>query len=120
MVETVVANYIADNTSFQKGVDLCIGPMSYNEGISVEHVMDFHGFYPLERARIAVFIAYKSYKTAKQHAETLSALLSNYQGTSDGTWSVTGDVETIRFGMDEKRRNVFIVNFTVAYDAALV
>lgn len=120
MVETEIVNYIAANTSFTKSSDMTIGPLVASKKIGVFQITDYAGFYPLERIRIGVAVAEGDYKTAKETAQTLATLLSQKQGSLDGTWVVASNIETDRIGIDEKRRHIFVLSFTVAYDVSLL
>jgi hypothetical protein len=119
MVEATVATYIAGKTSLTLGADIAIGEQRFDEGVGVVNVTDYASFDALSRSRIACYVEYNDYKTTKQMAEAISIAINERQGSESGSWAVVGEVETIRYGIDEKRRHVFIVNFTIAYGPEL-
>ena len=117
MVEDEIATFLVDNAGYTKGTDLWLNvlPEETREGVAVRIIRQEEIDGHLVRAYVAIFAFYYEYPIARSKMDAISAALDDRRGSSDGTWSVAGPVESQALGPDNLARNVLVVTFPVTF-----
>jgi hypothetical protein len=118
MIEETVAEYIASNTTHSTGTDLFLQYFvnEVDEGIVVVGRTIFAEHTPMWATIIRILVAYFDYITTRTKTYELINLFNNKRGTVDGTWTISGPIETEDLGKDENNRFVFCIEIKVNYD----
>jgi len=114
---TEVATYVYTGLDLTPGTDFFLHnlPQGVSEGVVLQSISLSEGFYGLSLTRMSVFFLYPSWATIKTNIDILTDILHYAYGTLDGTWSLTGDISTENYGIDDLDRYISAVSFTVAY-----
>lgn len=94
-------------------------PADTQEGICVMLNRQLQSFDSVSRANIQILMFYFDYIEGRDLMKSLIDLLDDYRGMditgTDGDWAVAGPVYGDNLGTDVKNRNVFSIEFEVAY-----
>jgi hypothetical protein len=118
MVESTIAQYIADQTDFALTTDIVIHDLDEEtrEGISIQLDTNFDVDAALSLAEVNLLLYYYDYVIGRGHLDTLTALFNDYRGTINGNWTVGGPVESQFIGKDPMKRYVFSIRVHIYYD----
>jgi hypothetical protein len=114
---TEVATYVYTGLDLTPGTDFFLHnlPQGVSDGVVLQSISLSEGFYGLSSSRISVFFLYPSWATIKTNIDILTDILHYSYGILDGTWSLTGDISTENYGIDDLDRYISAVSFTVTY-----
>jgi len=122
MVESTIAEYIADETSLVLGEDIYLSELFEDdrEGLSVNfgHNLDADG--KLSYCSLNIFLFYYDYVVCRGHVDTLTALFDSARGTTDGSWTVAEEVSSQYLGKDQAGRYVFSIGLKISYDKSMI
>ena len=122
MVESTIAEYIADETSFVLGTDITLSDLEEEdrEGISFRLLSNVDADGILSTAIIDTLLFYYDYVIGRGHLDTLASLFDARRGTIDGTWTVAGEVLSQYLGKDPIGRYVFAIRSEISYDKSML
>lgn len=122
MLEETIANYIAGNTSLVTGTDIFLHsfPEGFEEGVIVRCGNEVASFEPLRNNSTRLLIFYRDYIDSRNIVEVLMVLLNSKRGTLDGTWTITGELNTEELGEDQEGRFGFSIELSLSYDYSTI
>jgi len=116
MLKTI-AQYLADNTSLELGTSIWLHniPESDIEGCVVKRIKLLQNFGTLQKTRFAIFFFHKSWTSQENLITTVSNLFVNLYGLTDASWSISGEVETQDYGIDEFDRYISAIFINIQH-----
>lgn len=115
MIEHDVAQYIADNSSHELGVDLAAYnlPQGAEEGLFVRISTEEYEHSALVSSFVTVFVTYSEYYRTREVAVEVKDLLVNMKGLGD--WATGGDVTIVNLGENKQGACLFGVTSQVKH-----
>jgi hypothetical protein len=122
MVESTVAEFIADETSFVLGEDIFLSDLfeDTREGLAIRFERNLDAVGKLSQCALNIFLMYYDYTVCRGHVETLTELFDSSRGTEDGSWTVADEVISEYCGKDPIGRYVFVVGLKISYDKSML
>lgn len=117
-IESDIAKYIADNTSYILGDSIWLHnvPENDNEGISVKFIRELSNFGNLKTSSIAIFTVFKSWSIQRSNLETITSLMESKRGITNSSWGISSEITQDNFGLDEYDRYISSVAITVKHE----
>jgi len=111
-----IADFIEANTNYREGKDLFLDylPEGVEKGVVVRFISS-QGKGALKTADIVVYYIDKDWALGNRRIKELREIIIKHRGLSGFGWSVLDDVEIGNEGLDEMRRHVTSLNFSVGF-----
>jgi hypothetical protein len=114
-----VMNFIEDNTTLSRGVDLfeMMLPESLTEGVQVRTLQEASSDTGFETDAILITIINKNYTLAKSLSRTLFDYLKTVRGNYSVQYPFTlqGEITKVFIGQDDQRRFIFEIRLVVKH-----
>jgi len=117
-IESDIARYIADNTSYTLGDSIWLHnvPEGEAEGIAVKFIRELSNYGSFKTSSIAIFTVFKTWATQRSNLETLTSLLESRRGVLNSSWGIASEVTQNNYGLDEYDRYISSVVTTVKHE----
>lgn len=88
-------------------------PESDQEGVAIKLIRQTKDFGKVNIYQIVIFVVYRNWASQKSYIAQIEDLISNLRGLTSASWSVSGDIQTPYYGIDEHKRYVSAIMFNI-------
>lgn len=117
MVISNIATFISTELDLVLGKDIWLHniPFGENEGIAIKMVRRLADFGHFRVTRVAAYVMYRHWKTQEETFNSIHDLMDDRRGGISVDWSVSDEIQTHNYGIDENNRFVTSVAFNVQH-----
>lgn len=117
MVIADIATFISTELELVLGEDIWLHniPSGEKEGIAVKMIRRMADFGQFKVTRVAVYVLYRHWSVQDSTFNSIHDLMDNKRGAVNVDWSVSDEIQTNNYGIDEHSRFVTSVAFNVQH-----